>query len=115
MPRRSARALARLFRSRPAKIAFALIATALIGIDLYAARLIVHQQQVMRDISRYNVTWLTTQAAYEFARLQMAAGAYAAGVPDVDADEVELRLDIVLNRVQLFESGELAAFVRSQP
>ena len=97
------------------KLALAATAVLLLGVDGYASMLIWRQQQVMQDISRYNVTWLTTQAAYELSRLQMTIGAHLAGVPGADDQEVQLRLDILQNRAQLFESGELAAFLRSRP
>lgn len=97
------------------KLALGAIAALLILVSIYSATLILRQQKVMRDISRYNVTWQTSQAAYELSRLEIAVGAYAAGISDIDADELQLRLDIVLNRVQLFESGELAAFVGISP
>lgn len=102
-------------RSQPIKVALAIFATALVGVSAYTVTLIVSQQQIMRDMSRYNVTWLTSQAAYEFARLQTAVGTFSAGVPGMDQDEVQLRLDIVTNRAQLFESGEIRAFLSSRP
>jgi signal transduction histidine kinase/DNA-binding response OmpR family regulator len=109
------RRIAALLKTRRARLALAAIASILVGIDIYAATLMLRQQQVMGEISRYNVTWLTTQAAYEFARLQMVVGAYSAGALDVDRDEVQLRLDIVASRAQLFEqSSEMVAFLRDR-
>lgn len=95
--------------------ALAIFATALLGVSGYTISLIINQQQILRDMSRYNVTWLTSQTAYEFARLQVTVGALSAGVSGVDRDEVQLRVDIVRNRAQLFESGELRAFLSSRP
>lgn len=106
--------LSRILASRRLKLVLFSTVAVLIAVDLYASVLVVQQQHVMRSISRYSVTWLTSQAASELLRLQSAVGAYAAGLP-IDRDEIQLRLDIVLNRVQLFESGEITDFLETRP
>ncbi len=87
----------------------------LVAAAAYTSVLIVRRQQALREVSRYNVTWLVSQAGLEVARLQtVVAEAGAPGSP-VDQDEVQLRLDIVANRVQLLKNGEVAEFVATSP
>lgn len=82
---------------------------------VYTSFLIVQRQRALGEVSRYNVTWLVSQAGLEIARLQGTAA--AALLPDsrVKEEDVQLRLDIVANRVRLFEGGEVADFVGTSP
>ena len=69
---------------RPNPLTFFLLALVLVlvGAAAYTSALIVRHQQAVRDISRYNTTWLVSQAALEVARLHTAAvAATAAGRP----------------------------------
>ncbi len=82
---------------------------------IYTSTLIVQRQRALREVSRYNLTWLVSQAALEVARLQgMTAAALVPG-SGVGDDDVQLWLDIVANRVQVFEGGEIAEFVATSP
>ena len=82
---------------------------------LYTSVLIVERQKSLNAVSRYNATWLLSQAALEVARLEAVVG--AANIPgtNVDADEVQLWLDIVANRAHLLDSGEVRDFVQASP
>jgi diguanylate cyclase (GGDEF)-like protein len=82
---------------------------------IYSSVLIVQRQQSLYAISRYNTSWLLSQAAVEVARLAAIVG--ASMIPDtgVGRDEVQLWLDVVGNRVQLLDSGEVREFVQSSP
>ena len=106
--------LSAVIGSRRLKTALMAFIAVLAGVGLYASLLAVRQQHVMRDIFRYSVVWSASQTAYEVARLQSVVGAYVAGGP-VEFDEVQLRLDIVLNRVQLFQSSEIVTFLKTRP
>lgn len=81
----------------------------------YTSFLVVQRQKALGEVSRYNATWLVSQAVLEVSQLQ--AVAIAALVPDsgVDEDDVQLWLDIVGNRVQLFDGGDVARFVSTSP
>ena len=81
----------------------------------YTSVLIVRRQAALQQVSRYNLTWLVSQAALEVARLHGAIGAALVPGSGVDADDVQLRLEIVENRVQLFSGGEVAEFVSTSP
>ncbi len=80
---------------------------------IYTSVLIMRQQTSLQAVSRYNVTWLLSQAAMELARLESVVGTLAVPGNTTHKDDVQLWLDIVYNRVQLFDSGEVADFIRS--
>ena len=77
----------------------------------YTSSLIVQRQQKLREVSRYSLTWFASQAALEVSRLQGVTAAALVPGSGVNEDDVQLWLDIVTNRVQLFEGGEVAKFV----
>ena len=89
----------------------ALIAAAAI----YTSALIVERQSTLRSVSRYNVTWLVSQAATELGKLQQRVAAMALPGSGVDADDIQLWLDVLANRVGLLRSGEVAEFTRTDP
>ena len=97
------------------RLLFIVATVFLVGAALYTSVLIVKRQQSLYAVSRYNATWLLSQAAVEVARLEATVG--AASVPDsgVDQDKVQLWLGIVENRVRLFDSGEVSEFLQSSP
>ncbi|MBV9783459.1 MAG: EAL domain-containing protein [Acidisphaera sp.] len=82
---------------------------------IYSSVLIVQRQHALQQVSRYNVTWLTSQAALELARLEQRVAAYKVAGSGVDQDEVQLRLDIVANRVRLLSAGEVEEFIKQNP
>ncbi len=107
--------LPRNTHARLVKLGLLCMVLALSFAAAYTSSLIVQRQRALREVSRYNLTWLVSQAALEVARLQgMAAAALVPG-SGVDDDDVQLWLDIVANRVQVFEGGEIAEFVATSP
>jgi signal transduction histidine kinase/CheY-like chemotaxis protein len=96
-------------------IAFAGVTAILVASALYISVLLVQEQTVLREVAHYNVTWMVSQAAMETARLTAIAGAYTVGDNGVDRDDVQLRLDILVNQVQLLDKGDAGEFVRGNP
>ena len=81
----------------------------------YTSSLIVQRQQKLREVSRYSLTWFASQTALEVSRLQgVTAEALLPGSGTTEED-VQLWLDIVTSRVQLFEGGQVAQFVAASP
>jgi diguanylate cyclase (GGDEF)-like protein len=80
----------------------------------YISVLIVERQATLREVSRYNVAWLVSQATSEFARLEQRLNAYEYSRA-IEADEVRLRFDIVLNRLKLLGSGDVEDFLSTSP
>ncbi len=101
--------------SRVAKVGLLGVMAFLLAAALYTSALIVQRQAALREVSRYNLTWLVSQATLEVSRLHGTIGAALVPGSGIDLDEVELRLAIVENRVQLFEGGEIAEFVSTSP
>jgi diguanylate cyclase (GGDEF)-like protein len=102
--------MARLIKPLLLTVMIAFIAAA-----AYISALVIERQQALEKVSRYNIAWLASQAATEYARLEQRVSAFAAGDRGVDADEVALRFDIIVNRKNLLVTGEVHEFVESDP
>ena len=82
---------------------------------VYTSSLIVERQEALGAVSRYNIAWLVSQAGLEVLRLQGTVSAALVPGSKVNKDDVQLRLDIVANRAQLFDGGEIIEFVATSP
>jgi diguanylate cyclase (GGDEF)-like protein len=115
--RRRSRALLLLPPAGPRSFKLLFIAATgfLIIAAVHTSLLIMQRQKSLQDVSRSNVTWLLSQAAMEVARLEAVVGASVISDSVVHHDDVQFWLDIVHNRVRLFESGEVREFILSSP
>jgi signal transduction histidine kinase/CheY-like chemotaxis protein/HPt (histidine-containing phosphotransfer) domain-containing protein len=77
--------------------------------------LIVNRQEALGRVSRYNLTWLLSQAAHEVLRLEETISASSLPGNHIDADAVALRLDVLANRLVLLRTGEAAEFISERP
>jgi signal transduction histidine kinase/DNA-binding response OmpR family regulator len=77
--------------------------------------LIVNRQEALGRVSRYNLTWLLSQAAHEVLRLEETISASALPGANIDGDAVALRLDVLVNRLVLLRTGEAAEFIAERP
>src|SRR4051812_30780916 len=77
--------------------------------------LIVNRQEALGRVSRYNLTWLLSQAAHEVLRLEETISASGLPGANIDADAVALRLDVLVNRLVLLRTGEAAEFIAERP
>src|SRR3712207_2853171 len=100
---------------RTVKLLLAIIIGCFVLAAAYMSMLIVERQAALAQVSRYNTSWLASQALAEFMRLQQRVSAF--GVPEsgIDKEEVELRFDILLSRMKLLNDGEFQNFVQSDP
>jgi hypothetical protein len=73
---------------------------------IYTFSLIIQRQTALREVSRYNATWLVSQAAMEVSRLTAALVAFGDTGTASDVDEVQLRHDIVINRLKILTDGD---------
>ncbi|WP_170182044.1 putative bifunctional diguanylate cyclase/phosphodiesterase [Phreatobacter stygius] len=96
-------------------ILFGLIMLGLVAAAVYVSVLIVERQSIIRQTARYNVTWLASQAAFEVVRFEEVVAASALPNSPVTADDVDLRYQILLNRLELMNSGEFEDFVEQDP
>lgn len=100
---------------RYAQWLLAAVVLLLTGVAAYLAILISDRQQALTRISRYDITWSASQAVNEVARLGHALGAYAVAPGRAAHREVRQRFEIVESRLGILQSGEFAAFVKSEP
>jgi diguanylate cyclase (GGDEF)-like protein len=107
-----------VYSRRLGHVAWLLLATAGIVLVLaaaYTSRLIVERQDALQQVSRYNNTWLASQAVTELARLKERIASHALTDGVVDREEVQLRLDILANRVGLLQLSRVAELAASRP
>src|ERR1044071_4285934 len=74
---------------------------------------VFEQQKALREVSRYNMVWAVSQAVAEFYRFEQRVAAFAAA--RADRDEVDLRFEILRNRLGILRRGEVNAFTRARP
>src|SRR4051812_1265714 len=100
-------------RIRLVKMALAAMMALFASAALYISSLIAERQQALTQVQRYNVAWSVSQAVAELGRLEHRVAAYGLPNSTVSPDEVQLRLDILVNRLQLLNDGEVQAFANS--
>lgn len=81
----------------------------------YIAYVIAERQTALQKFARYNDSWAVSQMLSEYMRLEHRLSSYALGMQDVSLDEVRLRLDIILSRLQLLKQGNLHTFILKDP
>lgn len=64
--------------------------------------------RTLQDLSKENIMWSSAQLEIELHRFIGALGRFAAEDPDVTADDIIDRFDILWSRTSLFETGEVA-------
>ncbi len=74
---------------------------------------VFEQQKALREVSRYNMVWAVSQAVAEFYRFEQRVAAFATS--RVDKDEVDLRFEILRNRLGILRHGEVNDFTSSRP
>jgi diguanylate cyclase (GGDEF)-like protein len=102
-------------RSRLAKLGLLGVMTVLLAAAADTSVLIVRRQAELREISGYNITWVISQATLEVARLHGTIAASLVPGSGIDEDDINLRLDIVANRVLVFNGHDVAAFIATSP
>lgn len=81
----------------------------------YFAYVIAERQTALQKFSRYNDSWNVGQTVSEYLRLEHRLSALALGMPDVDRDEIRMRIDFMLGRLELLQQGDLRAFIQNDP
>ncbi len=64
--------------------------------------------KTLQDLSKENIMWSSAQLEIELHRFLGVLGRFAAADPDVTADDIIDRFDILWSRTSLFETGEVA-------
>ena len=74
---------------------------------------VFEQQKALGEVSRYNMVWAVSQAVAEFYRFEQRVAAFGTGA--ADRDEVDLRFEILRNRLGILRHGEVRDFIKSRP
>lgn len=81
----------------------------------YIAYVIAERQTALQKVARYNDSWAVSQMVSEYLRLEQQLAAYALGLKNADIDEISLRLDIMISRLEFVQQGTLQEFVNKDP
>ncbi|HEY8872418.1 MAG TPA: hypothetical protein VIM52_05265, partial [Stellaceae bacterium] len=102
-----------VFRTLKIALSISIIVFMVLGVS--ASFAILDRQKALEDAARYNMVWAVSQAIGEFYRFEGSVGAY--GVPEsgTDKDEVQLRFDILYNRLDIFRRGDVKQFTDAKP
>jgi signal transduction histidine kinase/DNA-binding response OmpR family regulator len=95
------------------KLMLALVIALFVTAAIYISALVLKRQEVLEQVTRYNVAFLLGQAATEHARLEQRLSAHVSG--SVTDDEVQLRYDILVNRTKLLAQGDVLDFLEANP
>src|SRR5262249_38166810 len=95
------------------KPVLAVVMVAFAAAAIYISGAVIKRQDALREVARYNVAWAISQAVNETIRLEERVAAFGRGA--VDADEVQLRLEIVASRLAVLGNGEVRAFIDREP
>jgi signal transduction histidine kinase/ActR/RegA family two-component response regulator len=82
---------------------------------IYTSFVIVDRQRALSEVSRYNVTWSVTQAVVELHRLELRIASLRLPNIGTDPDEVQLRFQILQNRLKLLDDGSVRLFTDGDP
>lgn len=80
----------------------------------YIAFVIAERQTALQKFARYNDSWAVSQTVAEYLRLQNKLAVFALSPGKIDRDELQLRLDIMLSRLELLKQGNLGAFINEK-
>ena len=94
---------------RTGKLLISAIMCLLVAAAAYVSALIVSQQKQLNGVARYNIAWVANRAVNEYLRLEQRVDAVDKQ-SEVDAEEVQLRLDIVESRVKVLSDGDFYDF-----
>jgi two-component system, cell cycle sensor histidine kinase PleC len=82
---------------------------------IYISLTVVERQKALREVSRYNLTWVATQAVNETLRFELRIASLVSNANTKDLDEVRTRLDILYNRLGILKEGMISAFIERDP
>ena len=97
---------------RRVKIVLAGVTCLLVLAGAATSYFITQRQDALRQASRYSLTFVASLASVEVLRLEAAIAETALPGSGVGRDQVQLRLDIVRNRVAILENSEIEDFIQ---
>lgn len=91
-------------------LSLAAVMVFMVSIVIAGARLAEMERDLTAGVPE-NLVWLSAQAQFEAARLADAAGRHAAADPEMDADALRTRFDILASRIGVLEGGTPGAYL----
>src|SRR5579884_1319652 len=82
---------------------------------IYITVAMVDRQKALREVSRYNLAWVASQAVNETLRFELRVAELPQPASVDDKDEIATRLDILFNRLSILRQGTIADFVERYP
>jgi signal transduction histidine kinase/CheY-like chemotaxis protein/HPt (histidine-containing phosphotransfer) domain-containing protein len=82
---------------------------------LYLSVLIDRRQDALSKASRYDLSWTAAQTTVELARFGQVVAAYATHENLAQAEDVRLRFELFLSRIDLLDSAAFVAFAEEKP
>jgi two-component system, cell cycle sensor histidine kinase PleC len=102
-----------VFRAIKTALGISIIVFTVLGISASVA--ILDRQKALEEVARYNTVWAVSQAIGEFYRFESRVAAFGVAGGGGDRDEVQLRFDILFNRLDIFRRGDVKEFTDSKP
>jgi diguanylate cyclase (GGDEF)-like protein len=81
----------------------------------YFAYVIAQRQTALQKFARYNDSWAVSQTVAEYLRLQNKLSGFVLDPERISRDDLRLRLDLMLGRLELLKNGKLGAFIGEHP
>lgn len=81
----------------------------------YIAYVITQRQAMLKNVAHHNDSWAVSQSVSEYMRLEHRLAAYGLGVESGTLDEVRLRLDIMIGRLDILQHGTLRQLIDADP
>src|SRR6516165_1062728 len=82
---------------------------------VYISLTVVERQKALREVSRYNLTWVATQAVNETLRFELRIASLSGNATTKNLDEARTRLDILFNRLGVLKEGMISAYIERYP
>jgi signal transduction histidine kinase len=102
-----------VFRALKIALGISIIVFTVLGIS--ASFAVLDRQKALEEAARYNTVWAVSQATGEFYRFEGRVAAYGVPGSGIDRDEVQLRFDILFNRLDIFRRGDVKEFTDAKP
>ncbi|EKF40424.1 putative bifunctional diguanylate cyclase/phosphodiesterase [Nitratireductor indicus] len=105
-------------RSRASRVVQTVLTVSIIVLAvsaLYISVLVFQRQEALSQIFRYNIAFSASQGMNELLRFRQRVAGLLVDPPQTTKQDVELRYQILLSRMSLFDSGEFKNFVNDVP
>lgn len=104
-----------MFHSRQVSRILVVIVLLFAGAAVFLAIRISERQEILSQVSRYNLVWLVTQTTNEIARFGSEVGAYLADPSPASREAVRERYEVLASRSPQVHSGDMKAYASADP